>query len=82
MNKGEITIATFADFSKAFDTIGYAVLIQKLYSINLSKCFRYGLVDHKSMFRLTIKDQKTLVISEYRKVPYSDLFYLICTFQM
>ena len=34
MNREEITIATFADFPKAFDTIGYVVLIQKLHLMN------------------------------------------------
>ena len=48
MNKGEITIAKFAYFSKAFDTIDYAVLIQKLHSNNFSKCFLYWLVDYLS----------------------------------
>lgn len=45
MNKGEITIAIFADFTKAFDTIGYAVQNQKSHSVNFSKCFNYWLVD-------------------------------------
>ena len=45
MNKGEITIAIFADITKAFDTIGYAVQNQKSHSMNFSKYFIYWLVD-------------------------------------
>ena len=45
MNKGGIAIATFADFSKSFGTIYYAVLVQKLDSMNFSKFFLYWLVD-------------------------------------
>ena len=65
MNKIEIFIATFTDFSKAFDTIDYAVIIQKLHSMNFSKCFLYWLVDYlidNSMFRLTVKYQKKLYV--------------------
>ena len=36
MIKGEITIATFVDFSKTFDTTDYAVLTQKIRSMNTS----------------------------------------------
>ena len=48
MNRGEITIAMFLDFSRAFDTINYAIVIQKLYLMNFSKCFLYWLVDYLS----------------------------------
>lgn len=85
MKREEITIATFADSPKAFDTIGYVVLIQKLHLMNFSKCFHYWLVDYlidENMFTLTIKDQETFLISEYWKVPYSDLFYVIYSFQI
>lgn len=85
MKREEITIATFADSPKAFGTIGYVVLIQKLHLMNFSKCFHYWLVDYlidENMFTLTIKDQETFLISEYWKVPYSDLFYVIYSFQI
>ena len=39
MNKSEITIAILADYSKAFDTIDFYTLIQKMYSFNFSKDF-------------------------------------------
>ena len=33
MNKGEITLIAFADFSRAFDTVDFAVIIKKLHII-------------------------------------------------
>ena len=37
MNRGEITLAVMADFSKAFDTVDFETLIRKLHKLNLSK---------------------------------------------
>ena len=39
MKKGEITISVFADYSKAFDTIEYGLLLKKLHQLNFSKEF-------------------------------------------
>ena len=41
MNKGEITIVIFADYSKVFDTIDFYTLIQKMNTFNFSKDFLY-----------------------------------------
>ena len=41
MNKSEITIAIFADYSKAFDTIDFYTLMQKMHTFNFSKDFLY-----------------------------------------
>lgn len=38
INSGQLTIATFIDFSKAFDTLNPALLIQKLLDINIDYC--------------------------------------------
>ena len=46
MDKGEITIGVFADYSKAFDTIDYECLIRKLHTLNFSKVFLYWLVEY------------------------------------
>ena len=35
INKSEITIAIFADFSKAFDTTDFYALIQKMHTFNI-----------------------------------------------
>ena len=37
MNKGEITISVIADFSKAFDTVAYETVLQKLHQFGFSK---------------------------------------------
>ena len=37
MNKGEITIAVMTDFSKAFDTVAYETVLQKLHQFGFSK---------------------------------------------
>ena len=39
MNKGEVTLSILADFSKAFDTVDYTVLIKKLSKLNMSPEF-------------------------------------------
>lgn len=36
INSGQLTIATFIDFSKAFNTLDHGLLIQKLLDINIS----------------------------------------------
>ena len=42
MNKSEITNAIFADYSKAFNTIDFCTLIQKVHTFNFSKDFLYS----------------------------------------
>ena len=37
MKKGEVTLTAFTDFSKAFDTVDYFVIIRKLHNIGFSK---------------------------------------------
>jgi len=37
MKNGELTLIAFADFSKAFDTVDYCIVIRKLHAIGLSK---------------------------------------------
>ena len=39
MKKGEVTLMVLADFSKAFDTVNYKVLITKLSTLGFSKPF-------------------------------------------
>ena len=41
MNKSEIAIAIFADYSEVSDTIDFYTLIQKIHSFNFSKDFLY-----------------------------------------
>ena len=48
MKKGEITLAVFADFSKAFNTVDPEVLINKLSKMNFSKSFLHWLISYLS----------------------------------
>ena len=41
MKSSEITLAVFTDYSKAFDTIDFSVLIRKIHTLNFSKRFLY-----------------------------------------
>ena len=36
MKKGEVTLITFADFSKAFDTVDYSEVLRKLHAIEFT----------------------------------------------
>ena len=46
MKRGEITLAIFADYSKAFDTVDFEILINKLHKLNFSKTFLHWLVSY------------------------------------
>ena len=39
MESSEVTIAIFTDYSKAFDTIDFSILIKKMHTLNFSKRF-------------------------------------------
>ena len=42
MQRGEVTIAVLADFSKAFDTVSYPTVLRKLHSQSFSKNYLSG----------------------------------------
>ena len=48
MKSGEVTLAVFVDFSKAFDTINFNMLIHKLHSLHFSKNFLYLILNYLS----------------------------------
>ena len=39
MKRGEAKISTFADYSKAFDTIDFDILLRKTHKLNFSRYF-------------------------------------------
>ena len=46
MKKGEITLALFAEYSKAFDTVDFKILVHTLPKLNFSKPFLNWLVSY------------------------------------
>ena len=66
MNQSEIAIAIFEDHYKAFDTIDFYTLIQKLYTFNFSKNFSYWTINNLT-FRHVPTDAyfPTLLTSEF-----------------
>ena len=48
MNKGEVTLSILADFSKAFGTIDFTVLIKKLSKLNISPKFLHLILSYIS----------------------------------
>ena len=48
MKSAEITFAVFVDFSKAFDTINFNILIHKLHSLHFSKNVLYFILNYLS----------------------------------
>ena len=44
MQKGEVTMAVFADYSKAFDTVAYETIPTKMHSIGFSKDYLIWLI--------------------------------------
>ena len=48
MNKGEITISVFANYSKAFDMIDFKKLLRKLTNLNIDKSFLHWMANNLS----------------------------------
>ena len=46
MKQSELTMAVFTDYLKAFDTIGFFTLIQKMHSLNFSTDFLYWVFNY------------------------------------
>ena len=46
MKSSEVTIAIFTDYSKAFDTIDFSILLKKMHTLNFSKHFLYWIFNY------------------------------------
>ena len=60
MNRNEVTLSLFADYSKAFDTADHKTLLHKLHSLKFSHIslhlMNIYLTEGNNLFRLMIKD--------------------------
>ena len=79
MNKGEIKIAVMADFTKAFDTIAYETVLQKLHQFGFSKhalkWFASYLSERKPFVQ--IDDCKSSVLEVTFGVPQGSILGLV-----
>jgi retron-type reverse transcriptase len=75
MKKGEITLAIFADYSKAFDTVDFEILISKLYKLNYSKSFLHWLVSYLTNRQQYVKvnDKSSTKITTMFGVPQGSI---------
>ena len=46
MKSSEVTIAIFTDYSKAFDTIDFSILLKKMHALNFSKHSLYWIFNY------------------------------------
>ena len=79
VNKGEVTLSILADFSKAFDTVDYTVLIKKLSQLNscitcshLNSCILFlatSVIDHNTYKSTVINLVTKKSILVYLKAP-------------
>ena len=60
MDRNEVTLSLFADYSKAFDTADHKTLLHKLHSLKFSHIslhlMNIYLTEGNNLFRLMIKD--------------------------
>ncbi len=71
MKKGEVTLIAFADFSKAFDTVDYSVVIRKLHAIGFSPSSLNWMLDYLTSRKqfVQINDKQSYLESVYFGVP-------------
>ena len=75
MNRGEITIAIAADYSKAFDTVHYTKLLQLLKSLGLSNDFLkiiHSYLTNRNQY-VQVDDTKSSTKSIYFGVPQGSI---------
>ena len=75
MNRGEVTLAVFADFSKAFDTVDFEILIKKLHALRFSKSALFILSSYlsKRSQYVQIDDQKSEMLTVTNGVPQGSI---------
>ena len=75
MNKGEITISVFADYSKAFDTIDFKKLLRKLKNLNIDKSFPHWMANYLSdrQHYVQIDNKKSSILTVGFGVPQGSI---------
>ena len=77
MNKGEVTLPILADFSKAFDTVDYTVLIKKLSKLNMSPKFLLHNAYKSTVINLVTKKSILVYLKAPYWVPYCSTYMLV-----
>ena len=77
MNKCEVTLPILADFSKAFDTVDYTVLIKKLSKLNMSPKFLHHNAYKSTVINLVTKKSILVYLKTPYWVPYCSTYMLV-----
>ena len=75
MKKGEITLAVFTDYSKAFDTVDFQALLNKLHRLGFPKKFfiwTYSYLEGRQQF-VQIDDRKSGLLPVAFGVPQGSI---------
>ena len=88
MKQSELTMAVFTDYSKAFDTIDFFTLVQKMHSLNFSTdflCWVFNYLTHRQHFMQIDSNCSSLLTAKYG-VPQGSVlgptFFNLCTADM
>ena len=76
MNKNEVTLSLFADYSKAFDAVDYKTLLHKLHSLQLSYSSLHlmsSYLTERKQF-VQIDDKRSSLAKVYYGVPQGSIF--------
>ena len=75
MSKGEVTMAVLADFSKAFDTVAYEIVLNKLHKQGFSKSFLKWVTNYMTRRKqlVQIDDKKSSELNVNFGVPQGSI---------
>ena len=75
MNKGVVTLSVMADYSKAFDTVDYKTLIEKLHKFNIGNNTLHTLLSYLSNRKqfVLIHDQRSDLLDVTHCVPQGSI---------